>query len=365
MLSGLKTDLLRLNTDKMKMLTRSIWTKTFRNPRLRRNILPLLLCVFFPYTNIIVNGNFDDATIWEIKMLFANRGAVLLCGLCLLNDSIIQWISPQRIKHQIVRWYLLQMVGAMFLILLLITNVPPFNSPHLKFAPFHVLYYRMCVAGCTVLLFQYIGIFYVEHEREKIQSIQLQRDRLQMQVELVRQQVNPHFLFNSLSILQMMIREKDEQAESYLLGMANVYKQALYFQDKDLISFQEELDGLNLYLIMLRSRFSEGLMVTMDLSPVEVIAKYRIPAMGLQILVENCIKHNIATPEYPLHIRISQETATSVTVSNNLQRILYHQDSANIGHQYLETQYQSVGIPDGMLKAVSNLAYAVTLKLVP
>jgi LytS/YehU family sensor histidine kinase len=142
-----------------------------------------------------------------------------------------------------------------------------------------------------------------------------------------------------------------------------VYKQAFYLKDKDLISFQEEIDGLNLYLTMLRSRFSEGLIVMMDLAPVEPITKYRIPAMSLQILVENCIKHNIATLESPLHIRISQETATSVTVSNNLQRILYHQDSANIGHQYLETQYQAAGIQNGMRKEVNAREYAVTLIL--
>ncbi|MFZ4477721.1 MAG: hypothetical protein ACOYPR_21175, partial [Saprospiraceae bacterium] len=168
-----------------------------------------------------------------------------------------------------------------------------------------------------------------------------------------------------LSILQLMIREKDQQAEAYLLGMANVYKQAFYLKDKDLISFQEEIDGLNLYLTMLRSRFSEGLIVMMDLAPVEPITKYRIPAMSLQILVENCIKHNIATQEYPLHIQISQKTATSITVSNNLQHIPYHQDSANIGHQYLETQYQAVGIQDGMFIEVRNLVYTVTLKLIP
>jgi hypothetical protein len=79
--------------------------------------------------------------------------------------------------------------------------------------------------------------------------------------------------------------------------------------------------------------------------------------------VENCIKHNIATLEYPLHIRISQETATSVTVSNNLQRTSYHQDSSNIGHQYLETQYQAAGIQNGMYKEVNAREYAVTLIL--
>jgi hypothetical protein len=354
-----------LITNKMKISTRSNWTKIFESPRLRRNLLPLFLGIFIPYSNIYVHGNFHNEATWETKMLFARRAALILIILCLFNDSILQWIGTQRIKHQIVRWFLLQMVGIMLLMLLTTQSIPPFNSPNFKFAPFYALYYRMCFAGCSILLIQYFGIFYVEHEREKIQSIQLQRDRLQLQVELVRRQVNPHFLFNSLSILQLMIREKDEQAEAYLLGMANVYKQAFYLKDKDLIYFQEEIDGLNLYLTMLRSRFSEGLIVMMDLAPVEPITKYRIPAMSLQILVENCIKHNIATPEYPLHIQISQKTATSITVSNNLQHIPYHQDSANIGHQYLETQYQAVGIQDGMFIEVRNLVYTVTLKLIP
>lgn len=349
----------------MSILKRSIWTKIFRNPRLRRNIVPLLLGIVIPYSNISVHGNYHNDTTWEIKMLFAGRAALLLSAICMLNDSVLQWIGPQRIKHQIIRWYLLQMLGVMLLILLLISNIPPFSTPNLEFAPFQVLYYRMCFAGCSVLLIQYIGIFYVKHEREKIRTIQLERDRLQMKNELVRRQVNPHFLFNSLSILQMMILEKDEQAESYLLGMANVYKQALYFQDQDLISFQEELEGLNLYLTMLRLRFTAGLIVTMDLAPIESIAKFRIPVMSLQILVENCTKHNIATPKSPLHIRISQKTTTSITVSNNLQRIPHLQDSSNIGHQYLEMQYQAVGIQDGMCKEVGNIEYAVTLKLIP
>jgi hypothetical protein len=342
---------------------RSIWTNLFQNPKLKRNLLPLSVSILSPFVNVIIVRYSDNLITWGTKMLFASRMAVVFSALCLINDGLLQWIGPQRIKQKIVLWYLFQMVVVMLLMLLFIRIIQPHNLPNLKIVSSHVFYYRMCV-GCFIFLaFQYIGIFYTEHEREKIQSIQLERDRLQIQVELVRQQVNPHFLFNSLSILQMMIREKDKQAESYLLGMANVYKRALYFQDKDLIPFQEELDGLNLYLTMLRSRFSEGLMVTMDLSPVEVIAKYRIPAMGLQILVENCIKHNIATLESPLHIQITQKTPTCITVSNNLQRISYHQDSSNIGHQYLETQYQAAGIQNGMRKEVNAREYAVTLIL--
>ena len=342
---------------------RSIWTILFQNPRLRRNRLPLSISIIFPFVNVFIVTYSETLITWGTKILFASRIVVVFSALCLINDGLLQWIGTQRIKQKIVWWYLLQMVVVMLLMLLFIRITQPHSLPHLEIVSIYAFYYRMCIGCFIVLAFQYIGIFYTEHEREKIQSIQLQRDRLQMQVELVRQQVNPHFLFNSLSILQMMIREKDEQAEAYLLGMANVYKQALYFQDKDLISFQEELDGLNLYLIMLRSRFSEGLMVTMDLSPVEVIAKYRIPAMGLQILVENCIKHNIATPESPLHIQITQKTPTCITVSNNLQRISYHQDSSNIGHQYLEAQYQAAGIQNGMCKEVNALEYAVTLIL--
>ncbi len=141
----------------------------------------------------------------------------------------------------------------------------------------------------------------IERNRAKKQeNEELKNQKSKAEMEVLKQQINPHFLFNSLNTLKELIEDDQEGAVNYLQKFSKLYRYVLSSNGQDLVRIEEELEFLERYFQLLQERFGERLTMTLHFSE-EAHGKL-VPPMSLQLLLENAIKHNEVSKEHPLHI---------------------------------------------------------------
>lgn len=170
-----------------------------------------------------------------------------------------------------------------------------------------------------------------------IKSEKIASAHLETQFEALKKQLDPHFLFNSLNTLASLIDHENEPAQEYLEHLSDVYRYVLETRNRTTVYLYEELEFLNAYLYLNEIRFRENIQVDNEI-PRELY-QYHIPALSLQTLVENAIKHNMVSREKPLFIRIFKD-GDYITVSNNKQIKTRLEKSTGLGLNNLIQRYQ-------------------------
>jgi LytS/YehU family sensor histidine kinase len=165
----------------------------------------------------------------------------------------------------------------------------------------------------------------------------LEKEKTLVQYESLKQHLNPHFLFNSLTSLRSLIKTDSKTATSFLDGMSKVYRYVLKSGDQELVRLQHELDFVRTFAELQKIRFREGLEVNINVGE-SFFGKYIAP-VTLQNLVENAIKHNTADKDSPLVVEIFAEN-DYVIVKNNLQRYRIVETSNKKGLASLKTLYR-------------------------
>ena len=163
----------------------------------------------------------------------------------------------------------------------------------------------------------YEAIYYIQKWKESIaEAERLQKENTEAQLEVLKNQVHPHFLFNSLNTLISLIPENQERAIAFTHHLSQMYRLLLDSKNKTVISLAEEMDLLNNYIFLIRTRFEEGVHFSISISQ-EDEQKFIVP-LSLQMLIENAIKHNIISEKKPLHIEITTKENWLI-VRNNVQ----------------------------------------------
>lgn len=193
------------------------------------------------------------------------------------------------------------------------------------------------------------------------ENLQLKSETYKAELENLRNQVNPHFLFNSLATLQSIVRQNPKTAEDYIIKLSDFYRRTLLSSPSNKITLKEEFEFIQSYMFLLQSRFENGLKFEIDIN--ESALKYNLPTFALQVLIENCIKHNIISDERPLMICLFQKDITSITVQNNLQAKLKKERSTKTGLLNLKRRYELYGIKDGVIINKNKNNFSATLKL--
>ncbi|WP_164851244.1 sensor histidine kinase [Larkinella soli] len=194
-----------------------------------------------------------------------------------------------------------------------------------------------------------------------LEAEQLKKENLQSQLETLKNQVNPHFLFNSLNTLASIIPEDADLAVEFVQKLSKVYRYILEIRDLQTVSLKEELTALKAYTFLLQIRFGENLNIRIDL-PDEHLTDRLVP-LSLQMLLENAVKHNIISTQKPLFIEVFIEKER-VIVRNNLQRKNQPTDSTGLGLPNIRNRYQLLASqPVDVI--VTTQAFAVSLPLLP
>ncbi|MCB0697297.1 MAG: histidine kinase [Chitinophagaceae bacterium] len=160
----------------------------------------------------------------------------------------------------------------------------------------------LAIASCIILAYLYVRW----RERQLKQIANLKHERVVFEYEYLKSQVNPHFLFNSLNTLTNLIEENPKTAVDYTAHLSDLYRNMLAHPDRNLVNLSEELDILNNYIHIQKSRFGDALIVKQDI-PQAVAKEKKIIYLALQLLVENAIKHNIVSLAQPLVITITAD----------------------------------------------------------
>lgn len=207
---------------------------------------------------------------------------------------------------------------------------------HINFGPTMLM---VEVRGILINLICYMFLSLLqqnyENQHVSMELEQIKTDNLEAQYELLKQQVNPHFLFNSLSTLKAMVETGDQDAGDFILKLSSFYRHTLESRKLDLIHVQDEMEILNAYLFLQKARFDGGFTFTSLLD--EAALQTLIPPFTLQLLVENCLKHNIVSLNRPLHIKVYQENE-SIVVENQIQ-LKKTEDSLGVGLNNVALRY--------------------------
>lgn len=175
--------------------------------------------------------------------------------------------------------------------------------------------------GYTLLIILVeVGIYFLERWRKSLAELErFKKENIQFQFEMLRAQVNPHFLFNSLNTLAGLIHSQQDNAANFVRQLSKVYRNVIRNREKEVIRLGDELDNLQAYLDLMSLRFGPHL-----IPRIEIDEKYHdwfIAPMILQMLIENAVKHNVVTETKPLHIWVTIEPENEyIVVQNDLQR---------------------------------------------
>lgn len=214
---------------------------------------------------------------------------------------------------------------------------------------------------CLIMIMAiYESIYFMHELKDSVEEKEmLKRENLQAQLNALRSQVNPHFLFNNLNTLSSLIPENPGEAVNFVQQLSIVYRHILEVKEEKSILLKDELNVLNAYTFLLKTRFGNNLQVKVDI-PAEKLQQQIVP-LSLQILVENAIKHNIVSADKPLHIDVFAQNGNLV-VSNNLQVKNQVNESTGIGLDNIRNRYKMLGDkPVTVTESETNFTVSIPL----
>lgn len=222
-------------------------------------------------------------------------------------------------------------------------GLPQGNGAALSARHFFRLYTVVLLVDIVVYAMLQLAVYVIESHRE-LRSERGKKHRALFHYDRLKQQINPHFLFNSLNILDYLVQEHEtERASAFIRKLAATYRYMLKKADEQLVPLEEELEFARQYIDLLQERFTKGFEVEVDI-PRPLLRRYVVPCC-LQLLIENAIKHNVVSPEQPLHVRIAA-AGDRLTVSNNLQLRMNAPASTGVGLRNIRQQYlDTAGAP--------------------
>lgn len=277
-------------------------------------------------------------------MLSILFNGLLTIGLGVVNGIIaeevkISWLE-QPIKRFVVSFVLTivaTIIVAVFVQLLLSYLI-------LGQSPMEVLprisadyYYNVLMITLIISTFLHGRAFLFDWRKSIEETEALKRAHLTSQYESLKNQVNPHFLFNSLNVLTALVHKDADLSERFIRQLSDVYRYVLEVSEEELVSLDRELKALEAYVFLLNIRFGQNLEVDIHIPQT---AGQLIPPLSLQMLVENAVKHNIISKEHPLRISIVQKAAGSIVVENNLQKKSQQPHHLGIGLENIKKRYQ-------------------------
>ncbi|MGK0494352.1 MAG: hypothetical protein ACJAU2_000731 [Maribacter sp.] len=183
----------------------------------------------------------------------------------------------------------------------------------------------------------FYAIWYGKYKQEsKVKEQKVIASTASAKFDALKNQLDPHFLFNSLNVLTSLIDEDPYQAQKFTTSLSKVYRYVLEQKNKDLVSVDEELQFAKTYVRLLKMRFEDS--IIFDVPDAAKNPEAKIVPLSLQLLLENAVKHNIVTSKKPLHIKV-EEIDDMLVVSNNLQEKQVINKSTGVGLQNITQRY--------------------------
>lgn len=186
-------------------------------------------------------------------------------------------------------------------------------------------------------LFTHAFYFYRALQKREVKEQKIIAGTASARFDALKNQLDPHFLFNSLNVLTSLIEEDPHQAQKFTTSLSKVYRYVLEQKNKDLVTVDEELNFARTYVRLLKMRFEDS--IVFDIPEKSSNADAKIVPLSLQLLIENAVKHNVVTSAKPLHIKVFENNGTLI-VENNLQEKQVVKKSSGVGLQNIRQRYE-------------------------
>jgi len=305
-----------------------------------RHFIILLLALFFG--SIGSSNSYSFFTyLWFKNVIFQ---FIYIGTIWNLNILCIQWIDKHILWQEQLNLRII--TNILVAVILPIANHYFFNLVVFKLvfgvgcnlnSAENISFLIMSVVITLLVNSVYISIAFFKHWKHTLtEKEQLKRESLTAEFEALKNQINPHFLFNALNTLTNLIQENPETATDFIHKLSNVYRYVLTQKDKQTVTLHEELDFIHAYVYLNKIRFGSNLQINILIN--NALNKRKIVTLSLQMLVENAIKHNIISAQKPLTITIGSET-NYIYVTNNLQRKTNLTYSNGIGLNNIVNRY--------------------------
>ena len=193
------------------------------------------------------------------------------------------------------------------------------------------------VSGLVIACVLIMRLIY-QKQSVQIENETLKSEALQSQFESLKNQLSPHFLFNSLTALKTLINESPAIAQDYVNNLSKALRYTLQSNEKQLVTLKEETDFTESYLFLIKMRFDTNLTVIVQTD--EKYLSYRLPPLTIQTLVENAVKHNEASKRKPLAITIQTSDNDSLVARNEINEKITEEEGTGIGLPNLSKQFQ-------------------------
>jgi len=177
--------------------------------------------------------------------------------------------------------------------------------------------------------------FFVSWQKSMIRQEQLKTEMMNYKYEALKNQINPHFMFNSLNVLSELVFDDQKLAVKFIQQFSDIYRYVLDKRNEELVTIEEELIFINKYMFLLKIRFEDKLSININLPNT---TKDVIIPLALQLLIENAVKHNEISSQNPLKIEIIRDD-DYISISNNTKPKRIGESSNKVGLKNLEQQY--------------------------
>ncbi|MEQ8702704.1 MAG: histidine kinase [Phaeodactylibacter sp.] len=318
-----------------------------------RKLLFLMLALAVGVQLIVVSYNhftgFYPLSGWAHFGIRLGRGILLslIAGSLMAFPDLwlIQWLNrwvpwSARVPERLLLQLLLTVVVALlvgFAATFTANALHPYQNPLSKVLLYNALIFSVVNIVLMAILEGMSSFWENRAAQERAQA--LEQELSQIRFEVLKHQINPHFMFNSLNVLSGLIEQDKAKAQDFIDEFSMIYRYVLETIEQPVVALKEELRFAYSYLSLQQMRYGEGVRVEMAV-PAEYLEQL-MPPLSMQVVLENAIKHNIANASQPLHIEVSVEDGQLV-VRNNLQPKVSNTYSAGLGQRNLAKRYQMV-----------------------
>jgi sensor histidine kinase YesM len=295
--------------------------------------------IFYILNNIVKHEIENHNKIWDfviciIITVFVWEGNILLDNW--LNKTI-QWQDSLRKRIFVQLFLSTSYTVAVIYLSLILFNLYICEYPIEKQKDFLVV--SLIIGSMTALIINSIDIsaqFFGHWKKSLIEIERYKTETAQMQLQNLKNQINPHFLFNNLSVLTSLVYENQDRAVDFINQLSKVYRYILENKDIELATIESEMTFIKSYIFLLQIRFDKNIefIISIDSSK----NSFLVPPLTIQLLVENAIKHNEISSESPLKIEI-KEKDNFIEVVNNLQLRMNYEPSSKTGLQNIKDRY--------------------------
>ncbi len=292
---------------------------------------------------------------------------VLANSICwVINISLLMFFEPvisRWINNKLITFYLPSYI-VVFSLALIISRTPLltlFTNKPLSSSVFSPLFFVASINTLCVVIIELILSRYNE-STVKREIAELRMKSLEAQHEKLKNQLHPHFLFNSLNALKSLIRRDPELAENYLIKLSDFLRFSISHSEQNVVSLEQELKFSTDYLEMQKIRFRNAISYSVAI-PLSQKGNARLPVFSLQLVLENAIKHNKLTPEEPLTITIAYLEPDVLLIENNINPKTQTELGSGTGLKNLTERY-SLLIKEGITVRNNHDVFQVYLKLI-